>query len=59
MVADPRKWAAVLEFAGEVMDRKSVVGREEEAERRRERLIRETEELLGERRRSAGHSAGW
>lgn len=44
---DPRKWCAMLEFAGKVIDRKEEVEREEQAEERRNRIIRETEEILG------------
>lgn len=58
MVSNPRKWAAVLEFVSKVMDRKSVVEREEEAERRREKLIRETVDLLRGQRMSAGRIMG-
>lgn len=53
MVADPRKWVALLEFAAKVMN-KEEVEREEQAERRRDEELRETEELLGGLRRRAG-----
>lgn len=58
---DPKKWNAMLIFSKKVMDRKEEVEREEQAEARKSRLIRETEELLGEvdrgtRRRMSRHS---
>lgn len=46
MVADPNKWNAVLEFCKTVMSRKEVVEREEQADARREVLIRETRQML-------------
>lgn len=44
-----RKWKAMLEFAKKVMHTKEEVEREKQAEARQKRLIRETEEILGER----------
>lgn len=44
-MTDPRKWGAMLEFAGKVIDRKEEVEREEQAQERQSRLIRE---ILGD-----------
>lgn len=56
MAADPRKWGAMLEFSTKVMDRKEVIEREEQMDRRRERLIRETGQMLRELRDRAGQT---
>lgn len=61
MAAYPGKWKAMMEFSKRVMDRKEEVEREEQADARRARLIRETGEFQGDvrgggARRGAGRS---
>lgn len=49
VATDPKKWDAMLEFSKKVIDRKEEVEREQQADERRNRLLRETEEILGVR----------
>lgn len=58
MLSHPQKWRALLDFAVRVIERKSEVEREEQAERMREKMLRDTEELLGGQRICAGQSMG-
>lgn len=58
MATDPSKWKAAIEFAGEVMNRKEVVERKEQAEARHDEVIRETRELLEELNGRTGRRTG-
>lgn len=61
VATDPKKWDAMLEFSKKVIDRKEEVEREQQADERRNRLLRETEEILrvrsGETRRRTNSSS--